>query len=223
MNVYLELFIEFFQIGLFAIGGGPATIPFLMDLPSRHDWYKVSDVANMLAVSENTTGPIGINMATYAGYNAAGITGGIVATLSLVLPSLIIIVLIAKLLNNFSKNMYVKSSFSMIRPAVTGLIATSVLGIFQTAIFTSSEEHFQLPVLLIVLCAAFAVLMNVKKLNLFTLRYGYYAGRYWELFLIYKKCTECRFKHSVHFLLEKIMSKYRKIYQISIDIPINII
>lgn len=165
MNVYLELFIEFFQIGLFAIGGGPATIPFLMDLPKRHDWYEVSDVANMLAVSESTPGPIGINMATYAGYNAAGILGGIVATFSLVLPSLIIIVLIAKLLNNFSKNMYVKSSFAMIRPAVTGLIATSVLGIFQTAIFTSSEGLFQIPVFLIVLCAAFAVLMNVEKLK----------------------------------------------------------
>ena len=165
MNVYLELFIEFFQIGLFAIGGGPATIPFLMDLPSRHDWYEVSDVANMLAVSESTPGPIGINMATYAGYNAAGFLGGIVATFSLVLPSLIIIILIAKLLNNFSKNMYVKSSFAMIRPAVTGLIATAVLGIFQTAIFTSAEGNFQFPVFLIVLCAAFAVLMNVKKLK----------------------------------------------------------
>ena len=165
MNVYLELFIEFFQIGLFAIGGGPATIPFLMDLPSRHDWYEVSDVANMLAVSESTPGPIGINMATYAGYNAAGVLGGIVATFSLVLPSLIVIVLIAKLLDNFSKNMYVKSSFGMIRPAVTGLIATAVYGIFRTALFTSKTGEFQIPVILLIVCAGCFVLMNVKKLK----------------------------------------------------------
>ena len=70
--VYLQLFIEFFQIGLFAVGGGPATIPFLMDLADKYDWYTRADVANMLAVSESTPGPIGVNMATYAGYNAAG-------------------------------------------------------------------------------------------------------------------------------------------------------
>ena len=129
MRVFLDLFIEFFQIGLFAVGGGPATIPFLMDIPKRYDWYKVSDVANMLAVSESTPGPIGINMATYAGYNAAGFWGGIAATLSLVLPSLIVIMLVAKALDRFSQNMYVKSAFSIIRPAVTGLIATAVCGI----------------------------------------------------------------------------------------------
>ncbi len=165
MRVYLELFIEFFQIGLFAIGGGPATIPFLMDIPKRHDWYEVGDVANMLAVSESTPGPIGINMATYAGYNAAGIPGGIVATFSLVLPSLIVIILIAKLLNNFSKNIYVQSSFGMIRPAVTGLIATAVYGIFNTALFTSLDGQFRVPVVLLLVVAGYFVLMNVKWLK----------------------------------------------------------
>lgn len=165
MNVFWELFIEFFQIGLFAIGGGPATIPFLMELPSRHDWYEVSDVANMLAVSESTPGPIGINMATYAGYNAAGLLGGLVATLSLVLPSLIIIVLIAKLLNNFAKNTYVQSSFGMIRPAVTGLIATAVWGIFRTSLFTDNNGAFQFPVILFLVCMGYAALMNVKPLK----------------------------------------------------------
>ena len=165
MNVYLQLFIEFFQIGLFAIGGGPATIPFLMELPSRHDWYEVSDVASMLAVSESTPGPIGINMATYAGFNAGGLLGGIVATFSLVLPSLIIIVLIAKLLENFSKNMFVKSSFAMIRPAVTGLIATAVWGIFNTALFTDSRGEFHFPVVLFIACIGCYGLMNIKKLK----------------------------------------------------------
>lgn len=165
MRVFLDLFIEFFQIGLFAVGGGPATIPFLMDLPNRHDWYEVADVANMLAVSESTPGPIGINMATYAGYRAAGFAGGLVATLSLVLPSLIVIVLIAKILDKFCKNMYVKSSFEMIRPAVTGLIAYAVYGIFKTALFIGSNGEWRFPIGLVLMCLAFFAFMQVKKLK----------------------------------------------------------
>lgn len=165
MMVFFELFYEFFQIGLFAVGGGPATIPFLMDLPSRHDWYKVSDVANMLAVSESTPGPIGINMATYAGYNAAGYAGGLVATLSLVLPSIIVIILIAKILDKFKNNMYVNACFSFIRPAVTGLIATAVWGIFRTTLFSDAEGNFTFPIVLFIVCLCFYGLMNIKKLK----------------------------------------------------------
>ena len=165
LRVFFELFTEFFKIGLFAVGGGPATIPFLMDIPKRHDWYQVSDVANMLAVSESTPGPIGVNMATYAGYNAAGIPGGIVATLSLVLPSLIVIIIVSKVLDKFNKSLYVKSAFWMIRPAVTGLIVTAVYGIFQTALFTDKTGAFYFPVELVVMCLAFYILMNIKVLK----------------------------------------------------------
>lgn len=165
MEVYFQLFIEFFQIGLFAIGGGPATIPFLMELPLRYDWYTQADVVSMLAVSESTPGPIGINMATYAGYHAAGLSGGITATLSLVLPSLIVIVIIAKLLENFSHNPYVEAAFGMIRPAVTGLIATAVLGIFKTSMFTTPEGTFQFPVFPFLLCMLFFAGMQIKKLS----------------------------------------------------------
>lgn len=164
-NVFIQLFIEFFQIGLFAVGGGPATIPFLMDIPSRHDWYAKNDVVNMLAISESTPGPIGINMATYAGFHATGFLGGIVATLSLVLPSLIVIVIIAKILDKFNENPYVKASFAMIRPVVTGLIATAVVGIFETALFTAEDGSFQFPIFSLVLCAIFFVTMNLKKLS----------------------------------------------------------
>ena len=163
MRVFWELFYEFFQIGLFAIGGGPATIPFLMDLPSRHDWYERTDVAKMLAVSESTPGPIGINMATYAGFNAAGILGGMAATFSLVLPSLIVIILIAKLLDNFSQNPSVKATFYTIRPAVTGLIATAVLGIWETTLFTAEDGSFRFPVFSIALVILFFFAMNLKK------------------------------------------------------------
>lgn len=165
MKVFLDLFTEFFQIGLFAVGGGPATIPFLMDITERHDWYTKSDVVDMLAVSESTPGPIGINMATYAGFRAAGLPGGITATFSLVLPSLIVIIIVARILEKFSKNPYVRTSFAGIRPLVTGLIATAVCGIFNAALFTSSDGSFQFPVFSLILCAVFFVLMNLKKLK----------------------------------------------------------
>lgn len=165
MTVFWELFYEFFQIGLFAVGGGPATIPFLMELPSRHNWYTVSDVANMLAVSESTPGPIGINMATYAGFNAAGFAGGIAATLSLVLPSLIVIVMIARFLDRFSQNMYVRSAFWMIRPAVTGLIGAAVYSIFKTAMFTAPDGSFRFPVMLFLASLGIFGLMNIKQLK----------------------------------------------------------
>lgn len=165
MRVFWELFIEFFQIGLFAVGGGPATIPFLMDIPSRRDWYERADVSQMLAVSESTPGPIGINMATYAGYNAAGFAGGVWATISLVLPSLIVIMLVAKILEKFSKNMYVKSAFYTIRPAVTGLIATAVYGIWETTLFLTSDGTFRFPVFSVILSLLFFVGMNIKKLK----------------------------------------------------------
>ncbi|MDD6194892.1 MAG: chromate transporter [Lachnospiraceae bacterium] len=163
--VFLQLFIEFFQIGLFAVGGGPATIPFLMDLADKYDWYTKADVANMLAVSESTPGPIGVNMATYAGYNAAGFLGGLVATCSLVLPSIIVVIIVARMLQSFSENKYVKSAFWTIRPAVTGLIATAVVGLIQTAIFTASDGSFQFPIIPVVMCVAFFALMQVKKLQ----------------------------------------------------------
>ena len=134
MKVFLDLFIEFFQIGLFAIGGGPATIPFLIDIPKRHDWYQVSDVANMLAVSESTPGPIGINMATYVGYKVGGVFGGIVATLSEIAPAIIIIILIIGILDKFKENVYVKSAFEGIRPTVFGLIISAFIGIFTSSV-----------------------------------------------------------------------------------------
>lgn len=164
-NVFVQLFIEFFQIGLFAVGGGPATIPFLMDIPTRHNWYTKLDVVNMLAVSESTPGPIGVNMATYAGFKAAGFIGGLAATCSLVLPSLIVIMIVAKILESFSKNRYVRAAFALIRPVVTGLIASAVLGIFQTAMFTAKDGSFQLPIFPLILCFAFFGLMNVEKLK----------------------------------------------------------
>ncbi|MGN0913581.1 MAG: chromate transporter [Alphaproteobacteria bacterium] len=120
--IYLFLFAEFFKIGLLAIGGGLVTIPFLMELTDKYDWFTRSQLADMIAVSESTPGPIGVNMATYAGFNASGFLGGIVATFGLLLPSLIIIILISRFVMKYQSCMTFQNILFGIRPAVLALI-----------------------------------------------------------------------------------------------------
>ena len=105
--IYLRLFWEFFKTGLFAIGGGMATLPFLHDIGEATGWFTQAQLMNMLAVSESTPGPIGINMATYVGFTVAGVPGAVIATLGEVTPSIIVILIIAALLRNFRENRYV--------------------------------------------------------------------------------------------------------------------
>lgn len=128
--IYLRLFWEFFKVGLFSVGGGLATLPFLYSLGAKTGWFSTADVANMLAVSESTPGPIGVNMATYAGFDCAGVFGGVVATLGLVTPSVIVIVLIAMVLQAFRTNKYVDAAFYTLHPASTGLIAAAGWSVF---------------------------------------------------------------------------------------------
>lgn len=132
--IFWSLIFEFFKIGLFAIGGGQATIPFLYDLCNHYSWFNARELADMIAISESTPGPVGINMATYAGFNAAGILGGICATLALVVPSIIVIILISKVLDAFRTNTFVENIFAMIRPCVVGLISSSVLTVFSVSV-----------------------------------------------------------------------------------------
>ncbi len=120
--IYLYLFWEFFKIGLMAIGGGMVTIPFLMELAEKSKWYSQTDLLNMIAVAESTPGPIGVNMATYVGYSTSGVGGGIVATLGLVLPSIIIITIIAKYLFSNNTNCFMQRLLFGVRPAVLALI-----------------------------------------------------------------------------------------------------
>lgn len=124
--VLINIFIEFFKTGLFAIGGGLATLPFLYKISDKFpEWYSKADLANMIAISESTPGPIGINMATFAGYQAQGLIGSLVATLSIILPSLIIVLIIARFLEKFNAHPLVRYTFYGLRPAVCGLIATA--------------------------------------------------------------------------------------------------
>ena len=137
MMLYLRLFIEFFKTGLFAVGGGMATIPFLYRMADATGWFTANDVANLIAVGESTPGPIGVNMATYVGFvtgmnqhgTIGAVMGGITATLGLITPSVIIILIIAIFLKNFRENPYVKKAFYGLRPASTGLIAAAGLAV----------------------------------------------------------------------------------------------
>lgn len=137
MILYLQLFWEFFKTGLFAVGGGMATIPFLYNMADATGWFTRNDVANMIAVGESTPGPIGVNMATYVGYVAGSgegglpfaILGAVVATLGLITPSVIVILIIASFLKAFRNNRYVDSAFYGLRPASTGLIAAAGLSV----------------------------------------------------------------------------------------------
>lgn len=122
MITYAVLCWEFFKIGLFAIGGGLVTVPFLFDLAEEYPWFTAKELADMIAVSQSTPGPVGINMATYAGYKAAGIGGSIAATFSIVLPSMIIIYLIAVFLKKWACHPAVQKVLQGIRPAVLALI-----------------------------------------------------------------------------------------------------
>ena len=123
--IYLQLFFEFFKTGLFAVGGGMATLPFLYDMAEKTNWFTSGQLADMIAVSESTPGPIGVNMATYVGFTTAGLWGGLIATLALVTPSVIIIVIISYFLKAFRENKYVDAAFYGLRPASTGLIAAA--------------------------------------------------------------------------------------------------
>ena len=132
--IYLKLFYEFLKIGLFAVGGGMATIPFLQRLGENTGWFDNQFISDMIAISESTPGPIGINMATYVGYNVAGIPGGIVATLGEVLPALIIVTTFAKFLEKNRENKIMDDAFYGLRAAVTGLIASAALDVLGESI-----------------------------------------------------------------------------------------
>ena len=133
--ILLRLFFEFFKAGLFAVGGGMATLPFMYDISTRTGWFTHEMLADMIAVSESTPGPIGINMATYVGFLTAGIPGAVIATVGLVTPSVIIILLIARVLAAFRQNKYVDAAFYGLRPCSVGLIAAAGLMVVKIALF----------------------------------------------------------------------------------------
>ncbi|WP_317855407.1 chromate transporter [Chakrabartyella piscis] len=135
MTGFLTLFWEFFEIGLFSVGGGLATLPFLYRLAEKYPWFTTEAISDMIAISESTPGPMGVNMATYTGFQFGSVLGSITATFGLVLPSVIIIIWVSKFLEKFRKNKHVEEVFYTLRPAVTGLIASAGCSVLLTSLF----------------------------------------------------------------------------------------
>lgn len=171
MMLYLALYFEFFKTGFFAVGGGMATIPFLYEMSDRTGWFTHEELANMIAVGESTPGPIGVNMATYVGYltgsedfgTLGGILGAVTATLGLIAPSVIIILIVASVLNAFRKSKIVADLFYGLRPASTGMIAAAGLGVLISNFFPVHEQVLTVNWLGIVLAAVIWVLTNLVK------------------------------------------------------------
>lgn len=128
------LFYEFFKAGLFAVGGGLATVPFIREMGAAYGWITEAEIANIIAIAESTPGPIGVNAATYVGYLVCGIPGAAVATLGLVTPSVIIIILVAKAIKKYADSHMVQSLFKSLRPAAIGLITAAGFSLLLTSL-----------------------------------------------------------------------------------------
>ncbi len=159
--IYLRLFWEFFQTGLFAVGGGMATLPFLYDISDRTGWFSHAQLADMVAVSESTPGPIGVNMATYVGFLAGGVGGAVAATLGLVAPSIIIILIISAFLQRFRDSEYVNGAFYGLRPASTAMILAAGVLVVKAAFLPKGFAGLDWR--LLVLAAVLLMLTNAVK------------------------------------------------------------
>lgn len=171
MILLLRLYWEFFKTGLFAVGGGLATLPFLSQMADKTGWFTQGQLMDMVAVSESTPGPIGINTATYVGFTTSGVPGALAATLGLVSPSILIILVIASFLKAFRSNRFVEGVFRCLRPASTGLIAASGLSVAAIIFYTAAPEgllagiQWKAVVLAAVLVLATRVIPQTKKLH----------------------------------------------------------
>lgn len=140
--IYLQLAYEFFKTGLFAIGGGLATLPFLREISVIHpEWYSLQELSNMVAIANATPGPIGVNMATYAGFTTGGVFGSILATLSLTLPCFIVTLIVSKVLDKFRNSIYVEGTFNGLRPAVIALISVALLQLARDVFFKADFQN----------------------------------------------------------------------------------
>lgn len=128
--IYFKLFLEFFHIGLFSFGGGYATLPFLYHIADVQKWYTAKQLTDMIAVSSITPGPVGVNVATFAGFATSGILGSLVATTAVVLPSYVLVIIVSKLLEKFKENRYVQAAIYGLKPAGCGLLAAVGAGMF---------------------------------------------------------------------------------------------
>lgn len=170
MLIYLKLFFEFLKAGFFAVGGGLATLPFLFDISEKTGWFSTQDIMNMIAVSESTPGPLGVNMATFAGTVTVGVAGGLVATLGLIFPSIVVVEIIAKVLEKFKSAKIVQAIFMGLRPASTALIAVAAITVAKNTLlnieaFTQTSNVLELFewVSIVMAGALFVIMKKWKK------------------------------------------------------------
>ena len=162
--IYLRLFYEFFKTGLFAVGGGLATLPFLSQIADETGWYTHSQLADMIAVSESSPGPIGVNMATYVGIKTAGITGGIVSVLSLIAPAIIFILITYKFLFK-NKSKITDRIFYGLKAVVVAMFASGLWSVAKQTLFVITPS-FKINVFESVLfLIMFAVTFLYKKIH----------------------------------------------------------
>ena len=151
INIYLLLFIQFFKIGVFSFGGGYATLPFLYEIAEKFHWYSISQLTDMLAVASLTPGPVGVNMATYAGFTTSGIVGALSATFAVMLPSFIIVSIVFKILNKFKSNLYIQRVVKALKSAGCALL--SAVGI--KLVFTANLHLIGTLILIVFLISGF--------------------------------------------------------------------
>lgn len=168
----IRLIIEFLKTGLFAVGGGMATIPFLQNMAENYSWFTQKELLDMIAVSESTPGAIGINCATFAGYRAYGIVGSILATISLITPAIIIILLICRAMERFKNSKIVKDMFETLRPSTAGLILGAMFQVIVLTLLnvekfksTGSLVDFIRPVELTLFAIFLFLMMKFKKIH----------------------------------------------------------
>lgn len=167
MNIYLDLFFTFFKIGLFTIGGGQAMIPMIMRDVVAKNWLSENQLIDFIAIAESTPGPFAVNIATYAGIETAGIGGAILATLGVILPSVLIIVIVAKLLTSFMKKPAVQEVFIGVRSTVTGLLTAVWLSLALTMLFgITSIWDKQTPSVDYIGIAIFAVVFGISFIKI---------------------------------------------------------
>lgn len=165
MSILLELFLAFFEIGALTFGGGYAMIPLVRETVLTRGWLTEEEMLNMIAVAESTPGPIAVNMATFVGSNEAGVLGSVVATLGVVLPSFIIILVISALLKNFMKYKGVNAFLEGVRPCVVALILGTAITLFLSVLLGvgSGSFEFSVDVIGIVIFAIIVAISLIYK------------------------------------------------------------
>ena len=171
--IYLFLFFEFFKIEIFSFGGGYATMPFLYHISDKYHWFSYEELSRMLAISSITPGPVGLNVATFAGFKTSGVLGSIDATIAIMIPSFIIVILISKILKKFKDNFYTKAILYALRPAAAAmmLFKTYIFPFKDTSVFDSIDiKAFVLFILLVLIS------LKLKKDPLIYLLIGAFFG-----------------------------------------------